>query len=217
MSPGPQHPRTLRPIAAQRPANAGRQLPPESVSPVMVAKLMAAASGSSTRARRDRLALALAYYGGLRSAELVAIRPEDVDRFRGLLHVVRGKGNRPRSLWLDPELLPFVDEYLGCRDAGDTAPLLVTSTGMPMLTSHLRRLLKRLARVAGIASARGLHVHALRHGAARRWMDGGLPLHVVQAALGHADAQTTLGYVARVAPEEMPGWGAKLVERLRAA
>jgi integrase len=197
-----------------RPANAGRQLPPESVSPATFHRLLAASAGDSPRTRRDRLTLALAYYGGLRAGEVVALTPVDVDRERGLLHVRRGKGNKPRSVWLDPALLPHVDAYLGCRGgAGDAAPLLLTATGRALLTSHLRGMVRRVARRAGIASARGLHPHALRHGAARRWADAGIPMHVVQAALGHTSLTTTSRYLGRVGPDELAGWSGKLACR----
>ena len=38
----------------------------------------------------------------------------------------------------------------------------------------------------------GLRFHDLRHEAGSRFLEGGMPLHVVQELLGHADAGTTL-------------------------
>lgn len=40
-----------------------------------------------------------------------------------------------------------------------------------------------------------LHFHDLRREAGSRWMEGGMPLHVVQQLLGHADARTTSIYL----------------------
>ena len=47
-------------------------------------------------------------------------------------------------------------------------------------------------RKAGIS---GLRFHDLRHEAGSRFLEGGMPLHVVQQLLGHADARTTSIYL----------------------
>jgi len=53
------------------------------------------------------------------------------------------------------------------------------------LTAELRAELDRI----------DLHFHDLRREAGSRWMEGGMPLHVVQQLLGHADARTTSIYL----------------------
>jgi hypothetical protein len=54
----------------------------------------------------------------------------------------------------------------------------------------------RLTRELREAFARiDLHFHDLRREAGSRWMEGGMPLHVVQKILGHADVRTTSIYL----------------------
>lgn len=54
--------------------------------------------------------------------------------------------------------------------------------------------LKRLAKSAGIASAKFIKPHSLRHGFATESLALGVPLQDVQDALGHADPRTTRRY-----------------------
>lgn len=191
-------------MATRKPANAGRSLPPESVTPAMFQALLeATGDGCSRRSAWARCALGLAFYGGLRSAEVLALAPADMDRDRALIHVRNGKGAKPRAIPLDAELVPHLDAWARVRgEHGPQAPLLCASSGKPVNTSHLRRLVHRLAERAGVASARGLHPHALRHGAARRWAHAGVSLHVVSAMLGHSSLGVTAAYLSRVTPEE---------------
>ncbi|MCB0790110.1 MAG: tyrosine-type recombinase/integrase, partial [Flavobacteriales bacterium] len=45
---------------------------------------------------KHRAMLMLVYSAGLRSGELLALRPDDLDRARSLLRVQSGKGNKDR-------------------------------------------------------------------------------------------------------------------------
>jgi integrase/recombinase XerD len=53
-----------------------------------------------------RMALLTAYAAGLRISETVALRAEHIDSARMLIHVERGKGQKPRLLPLSEVLLP---------------------------------------------------------------------------------------------------------------
>jgi integrase len=56
------------------------------------------------------------------------------------------------------------------------------------------RLVRRLAREAGIAAADRLSPHSLRHAFATAARSEGVPLEDVQDAMGHADPRTTRRY-----------------------
>jgi integrase/recombinase XerD len=70
--------------------------------------------------------------------------------------------------------------------------LFVTTSGGRLDGGAVWRLLRRLARTAGIAVVMSPHV--LRHSYATLARDAGVPLDDVQDGLGHADPRTTRRY-----------------------
>jgi site-specific recombinase XerD len=94
-----------------------------------------------------------------------------------------------------------LDEYLADRAArqavpvaGLTGPLLVTATGRRWDRHAVFRLVRRLAREAGIATWSRLSPHSLRHAFATTARAEGVALEDVQDAMGHADPRTTRRY-----------------------
>ena len=71
-----------------------------------VVQLLKAAKGP-----RNRIALTTAYATGVRVAELVALRAEDIDSARMLIHVRQGKGNKERIVPLSKTLLAGLRDY----------------------------------------------------------------------------------------------------------
>jgi site-specific recombinase XerD len=80
-------------------------------------------------------------------------------------------------------------------------PLFCSLQGRPLATSYLRKLLPALAEAAGIE--RRVHPHCLRHTRAAELAEAGVPVHVIQRALGHASLATTDRYLAHVAPTQV--------------
>ena len=70
----------------------------------------------------------------------------------------------------------------------------MTSTGARIDRHGVFRLIRRLAREAGIPAADRLSPHSLRHAFATAARDEGIPLEDVQDAMGHADPRTTRRY-----------------------
>src|SRR4051812_43746763 len=83
------------------PANKGAKLPADVLSRDEINRLYAAIKGDSTLALRNRAMLATMYRGALRAGEVVALRRGDVDLDSGRLHIRRGKGGKPRTVYLD--------------------------------------------------------------------------------------------------------------------
>jgi integrase/recombinase XerD len=194
---------------------------PDVLDPDELDALLAAVSGRSKTALRNRALFMVMHDAALRSAEAVALRPGDVDVTAGNVNVRKGKGQRSRLIrdCLDPATRQAVSEWTTRRETlgWDDRKAMLFGTfyrrpsrdraelkgGRPLDTSYLRRLLPKLAKKAGLTKP--VSPHLLRHTRARQWSDEGLPVAHIQQALGHKSLATTSIYLARLAP---PGMGA---------
>ncbi|TWH70265.1 site-specific recombinase XerD [Micromonospora olivasterospora] len=166
------------------------------------ALLAAAEADTGPTAVRNRAAIALLADLGLRVGELVSLDVTDLGSERGHRSVrFVGKGGKHRRRALTPSTAYAIDAYLAARAAARnvaphelTGPLLVTSTGARLDRHSVFRLVRRLARDAGIPSWAKLSPHSLRHAFATTARAEGVPLEDVQDAMGHADPRTTRRY-----------------------
>ncbi|MEV6369739.1 tyrosine-type recombinase/integrase [Micromonospora musae] len=173
-------------------------LTPEEVD----ALLAAAEAETGPTASRNRAAVALLADLGLRVGELVSLDVTDLGAERGHRSVrFTGKGGRQRRRALTPGTSYAVDDYLAQRAAATgvpvtelTGPLLVTGSGGRLDRHAVFRLVRRLARAAGIPAWAKLSPHSLRHAFATTARAEGVPLEDVQDAMGHADPRTTRRY-----------------------
>lgn len=164
--------------------------------------LEGAAREDGPHAERDRLALRLMVFLGLRVGEVCALKVSDVDGSEALLRV-EGKGSRVRLMplppWLRDELVGWV--RLGRGASRGPALFPAASGGFPT-RQEIWRFVKRLAASVGIR--RRVHPHILRHSFATQLLGSGAGLRAVQDLLGHADVRTTERYT-HVAPERLRG------------
>jgi hypothetical protein len=145
---------------------------------------------------RDRLMLEIAYFGGLRVSELVALTWAQVirrDSGEAQLEVI-GKGDKVRQV-----LIPAViaARLLASRaDAPASAPAFesVRNPGHALTERAVNFIVKAAAKRAGV----------LRHAHASHAIDNGAPITLVSATLGHADLKTTSVY-AHARPSESSG------------
>jgi integrase/recombinase XerD len=149
------------------------------------------ASGKMT-AKRDYALLSLLAYNGLRIGEALGARVEDLGAERGhrVLKITR-KGGKKGLPPLAPITAAAIDDYL---DGRTTGPLFATSTGKPLDEPATFRMIRRVALAAGLASAKDLSPHSLRHSFVTLSLDAGVALRDVQDAAGHADPRTTRRY-----------------------
>ena len=144
---------------------------------------------------RDTALVALAYAGGFRRAELVALDVADYDRDAGRLRVV-GKGNKERAVFVSNGARDALHAWLRVR-GGEPGPLLlpvdrhgrVLSRRLTEQTVYDR--LRYLAERAGVAD---FSPHDCRRSLAGDLLDAGVDLATVQALLGHASPATTARY-----------------------
>ncbi len=157
-------------------------------------------TGSALEAR-DRAMLEIAYSGGLRCAEIVALDIGSVD-FEGETLRVRGKGGKERIVPLGEPAQKALAGYLerwrpALSVESDEQALLLSKSGRRLSPSDVTRRLGRWVREAAIAGR--VSPHALRHSFATHLLEGGADLRAIQELLGHASVSTTQIYT-RVEP-----------------
>ncbi|MEO7195632.1 MAG: tyrosine-type recombinase/integrase [Pseudonocardiaceae bacterium] len=168
--------------------------------------LLAAAEADRGRQwYRSAAAVRLLVCNGLRVAELTGADLSDLGHDRGhqVLLLTRKGGGRAAAA-LAPATTTALERYLeyraiaaGLQPAELTArggPLLATARGGRLDQAALWRLVRRLARAAGIPHWAALSPHSLRHTAITLTLDAGASLRDVQDYAGHADPRTTHRY-----------------------
>jgi site-specific recombinase XerD len=141
------------------------------------------------------------YRAGLRVSEALELMPKDLDINDGWLRVLHGKGDHSRLVGLDTGALAVLQVWLDRRAAlglNGRQPIFCTLKGKPLKTGYVRTLLPRLARKAGIE--RRVHPHALRHSFSFELAGEGVPMHQIQAQLGHSCLSTTSRYISHLNP-----------------
>lgn len=192
--------------AQRKPANKGKRYPAEPLTAEEVRKLIKACSSRAPTGIRNRALIVLLYRGGLRISEALALETKDLDRREGTVRVLHGKGDRARTIGLDPTAFSMLERWLDRRaelGINGRRRLFCTLHGEPLAAPYVRALLPRLARKAGIEKR--VHAHGLRHTHAAELAREGVPMNVIQAQLGHSSLATTDRYIRHIAPEEVIG------------
>jgi integrase len=158
---------------------------------------------SSFHNARDLAIVGLMLMQGLRSAEVMALNPEDVLLSEGQLRV-RGKGSKMRFLPLAPETTQLVDYYLRLeRPDPCSAALFVVlkgpTRGTRMTPAGLRSLFRYHRRTTGVKIA---NPHRFRHTFASDMVRAGISLPALMQLMGHSDIETTMHYV-QVTPQDV--------------
>ena len=178
-----------------RASNLGRKFPAELLTREEIGALMKSCSRRAPTGLRNRALIATMYRAGLRCQEALELRLRDVDRDAGTIRIRRGKGGKARSVGVDPSALAVIEQWIGARAklGLNGGPLFSTLAGGELATSYVRTLLPRLGRKAGIE--RRVHPHGLRHSFATELAKEGIPVPVIQLALGHSSLATTTVYL----------------------
>lgn len=185
------------------PATKGKKLRPEPLTRDEVKALLEACPTTWTGVR-DRALLTLLWRSGLRIAEAVALTPKDVDKEMRTIRVLHGKGDRFRTVSMDPHAFTALEPWLEIRrDLGATIsdPFFCTQKKTRLDPSHLRHLLPKLAHKAKISKR--VHPHGFRHTCAAELASEGVAMNVIQAQLGHSNLGTTSTYLAHIAPTQL--------------
>lgn len=196
----------------REPANKGRTLPAEPLTPDEVYRLIDACGDGSANLR-NRALIMLMWRTGLRTSEARALLPKDVDLENGRVAVLHGKGNRSRVVALDYGAVPTLKQWERDRRALELpryTPYFCVIDGptrsQPLGKTYARNLLKDLGEKAGIEKR--VHPHGLRHSYSSYLLDNGIPIHFLRAMLGHSSIEITQLYADHINP-------ARVIEALR--
>lgn len=161
-------------------------------------RLFAAVDQTRKNAARDRAILETLYSTGLRVSELASLNCSQVDLKRREF-MVRGKGSKPRIVFLSEKAADFIRDYMKVR--GDQLqPLFVNNLKGDILDDERRRLstvsvenmVRKYALKAGIIKK--VTPHTLRHSYATELLINGADIRSVQEMLGHSSITTTQIY-----------------------
>ena len=154
-----------------------------------VERLMKAATGNR-HGHRDATMVLVAYRHGLRAAEVVDLRWDQVDFKTATLHVRRVKQGTPST---HPILGDELRALRRLQRHQDKSPFVFTSErGAPFGTAGFARMIER----AGVEAKLGfkVHPHMLRHACGYALANRGHDTRALQAYLGHKNIQHTVRY-----------------------
>ena len=188
-----------RTVAPRRPKNAVLRTR-ENLTDGEVGKLIAAV-GDNRHSHRDALMVLLAYRHGLRAAEVVDLRWEQIDFKTASLHVRRVKNGTPSTHPLTGRELRELRRHL--RESAKSPFIFVSERGAPLSAPGFSRMIERAAAVAKLGIK--AHAHMLRHACGYKLANDGVDTRSLQAYLGHRNIQNTTRYTA-LAPDRFKGF-----------
>jgi site-specific recombinase XerD len=173
--------------------------PVEFLSSVEVEALLAAPDVSTRAGRRDRTLLLFAIQTGLRAAELIGLRCEDIAFGPGAHVRCRGKGRKERCTPLRPDTVAALRAWLQERQGEPADPLFPNAHGDPLSHDGLAYLLaKHLVTARGNCPSlenKRVTPHTLRHTTAMELLHHGTDRTVIALWLGHESVETTYMYL----------------------
>jgi len=153
--------------------------------------LLNAVSGPNKE--RDYCILTLFLNCGLRVSELVGIDLQDIQE--GRLRVL-GKGDKERTVYLNPACINALNDYLKVRPAlhnQDKNALFISRLSKRIDVQTVKWLVKKYLTGAGL-DAKHYSAHKLRHTAATLMYQNGVDIRTLQEVLGHKSVDTTMIY-----------------------
>ncbi len=162
----------------------------EYLAPAEVDRLRDAAAKQGRHGIRDATMILLAYRHGLRVAELIALRLEQVDLKQGVLHVRRRKNGSPSTHPLHGPEIRALRKL--ARAYPETPYVFVTERKGPLTDSTFRKIVARAGAAAGLDLP--VHPHMLRHSTGFKLANDGQDTRAIQHYLGHKNIQHTVRY-----------------------
>lgn len=153
---------------------------------------------------RDKAILTVFLVSSVRNSELCGITPTDLDYTNARVRITHAKGGEERYAAFPATAQKAVKDYLtsGYRPTTltDNDPLFGVrkedGSWVPFERKGMSVMVER--KVRKIIEESGFRSHSLRHASASFMLTNGVPIDMVQKALGHSAIQNTLRYAARL-------------------
>lgn len=149
---------------------------------------------------RDRAILETLFSTGLRISELTRLNRDSINLNKDEF-TVRGKGDKPRIVFLSANAKTWLKSYLAKRSDGLLALFINTKQGQADIADtnakrltprSIERIVGKYAKLAGLTKK--VTPHTLRHSYATDLLQNGADIRSVQAMLGHSSITTTQIY-----------------------
>lgn len=168
---------------------------PRSVAWSDVQRTLGAIDRRTTLGRRDYAMLALIAYCGLRAGDVAALRLEDLDWRRDLIHARRPKTRSSEDVPLVDVVGEALIAYLRRRPASrhDAVFLTVNAPPRPLAAGRISTRVAQYMHRAGVRATK-FGAHTLRHSLAVEMLRQGRSLKEIGDVLGHTHPQSTYLY-----------------------
>jgi type 1 fimbriae regulatory protein FimB/type 1 fimbriae regulatory protein FimE len=148
------------------------------------------AAKANRHGQRDATMILLAFRHGLRAAELVDLRWDQVELGRNAcLHVRRVKNGVATTHPLQGDEMRALREL---KRSADSPFVFVSERGAPFTRAGFAKMIARAGQEAGFKF--GVHPHMLRHACGYTLANKGVDTRSLQAYLGHRNIQHTVRY-----------------------
>lgn len=128
---------------------------------------------------KHKLAMLLGFYQCMRVSEVVNLKQENIDKQRGFIHIIAGKGNKDRDI----PIMPIVSRGL------NNLPIDLTRQALHNATKKY--------------FGNDIHFHTLRHSGATHYLNQKkIGIRQLQQLLGHSNLNTTQIYT-HVSPTDL--------------
>ncbi len=144
---------------------------------------------------RDRLIIELLYGTGIRLAELVGLKDEDVDIYEQQIRVL-GKRNKQRIIPVHSSLAKLITDYkfqkLSQNFDNKSKTLIVTDNGRDVYSKFVYRTVRTVLSTVSTHDKKSPHI--LRHSFATSLLNRGADLNAIKELLGHSSLAATQVY-----------------------
>ncbi len=145
--------------------------------------------------KTDRLVLLLFYNTGMRQAELVNLKENQVDASKSVIKVL-GKGNKERIIPVNQALINFFKDYMDAKrtnfEKPNTEYVFINTNGKKLYPKYVYNMVK--AYLSHVTTISKKSPHVLRHTFATHLMNNGADLNAVKELLGHSSLAATQIY-----------------------
>jgi integrase/recombinase XerC len=144
---------------------------------------------------RDKLVIEVLFGTGIRLAELVGLKEEDVNLYDCTIKVL-GKRNKERIIPINHELKQLLLRYTGLKKSenfdNNSLTLIVTNKGTAAYPKFIYLIVQRYLSYISTQDKKSPHV--LRHTFATSLLNRGADLNAIKELLGHANLSATQVY-----------------------